>query len=56
MKRYGAMFLKARQQAFGKLALGLLTVSHLQNLQNKLNAKGLKARSSFLGRLRQYEN
>jgi integrase len=39
--------LKARvgQQAFGKLALGLLNVSHLQSLQNKLKAKGLKARS-----------
>jgi integrase len=39
--------LKARigQQAFGKLALGLLNVSHLQGLQNKLRAQGLKARS-----------
>ena len=39
--------LKARlgQQAFGKIALGLLHVSHLQSLQNKLRAKGLKARS-----------
>jgi integrase len=39
--------LKARigQQAFGKIALGLLNVSHLQSLQNKLRAKGLKARS-----------
>jgi hypothetical protein len=34
--------LKARieQQAFGKIALGLLDVSHLQSLQNKLRAKG----------------
>jgi integrase len=32
-------------QAFGKIALGLLNVSHLQGLQNKLRAKGLKARS-----------
>jgi integrase len=39
--------LKARvgQQRFGKLPLGLLNVSHLQTLQNKLKAKGLKARS-----------
>ena len=39
--------LKARvgQQAFGKIAFGLLNVSHLQSLQNKLRAKGLKARS-----------
>jgi hypothetical protein len=33
------------QQAFGKIALGFLNVSHLQTLQNKLKAKGLKARS-----------
>jgi integrase len=33
------------QQAFGKIALGLLTVSDLQTLQNKLKAKGLKSRS-----------
>lgn len=33
------------QQAFGKIALGFLNVSHLQSLQNKLRAKGLKARS-----------
>ena len=33
------------QQAFGKIALGLLTVSDLQNLQNKLKAKRLKSRS-----------
>jgi len=32
-------------QAFGKIALGLLNVSYLQGLQNKLRAKGLKARS-----------
>jgi integrase len=32
-------------QAFGKIALGLLNVSHLQGLQNKIKAKGLKARS-----------
>jgi integrase len=31
--------------AFGKIALGFLSVSDLQNLQNKLKAKGLKARS-----------
>jgi integrase len=33
------------QQPFGKIPLGLLTVSHLQALQNKLRAKGLKSRS-----------
>ncbi len=33
------------QQAFGKIALGLLNVSHLQTLQSKLKAKGLKANS-----------
>jgi len=33
------------QQAFGRIALGFLNVSHLQTLQNKLKAKGLKARS-----------
>src|SRR5262249_19901725 len=32
-------------QAFGKIALGFFNVSHLQTLQNKLKAKGLKARS-----------
>jgi integrase len=32
-------------QAFGKIGLGLVNVSHLQALQNKLRAKGLKARS-----------
>jgi integrase len=32
-------------QVFGKIALALLNVSHLQGLQNKLRAKGLKARS-----------
>ena len=33
------------QQAFGRITLGLLNISHLQTLQNKLKAKGLKARS-----------
>src|SRR6266496_5546856 len=33
------------QQAFGKLALGLLNVSQLQTLQTKLKSKGLKANS-----------
>jgi len=33
------------RQAFGKLALGQLNVSHLQTLQNKLKARGLKANS-----------
>ena len=50
MKDYHAIprhVLKARigQQAFGKIALGFLNVSHLQTLQNKLKAKGLKSRS-----------
>ncbi len=33
------------QQAFGRIPLGLLTVSHLQALQTKLKAKGFKANS-----------
>ena len=39
--------MKARigQQAFGKIALGFLNVSHLQSLQSKLKTKGLKANS-----------
>ena len=39
--------LKARigQQAFGKIAFGHLNISHLQSLQNKPKAKGLKASS-----------
>jgi hypothetical protein len=50
VKDYAAIkrhILKTRieQQAFGKIALGFLNVSHLQTLQNKLKAKGLKARS-----------
>jgi integrase len=50
VKDYAAIprhVLKTRidQQAFGKIALGFLNVSQLQILQNKLKAKGLKARS-----------
>ena len=33
------------EQAFGKIALGFLGISHLQTLQNKLKAKKLKART-----------
>jgi hypothetical protein len=33
------------QQAFGKIALGLLNVSNLQTIQSKLKSKGLKANS-----------
>jgi hypothetical protein len=32
-------------QTFGEITLGHLNVSHLQALQNKLKAKGFKARS-----------
>jgi integrase len=50
VKDYAAIprhVLKTRigQQAVGRIALGLLNVSHLQTLQNKLKAKELKARS-----------
>lgn len=50
MKDYEAIprhVLKARigQQVLGKIALGLLNVSHLQSLQNKLRAKEFEARS-----------
>ena len=39
--------LKARigERSFGRIALGLLNVSQLQTLQNKLKGKGLKSRS-----------
>jgi integrase len=50
VKDYGAIArhvlpTKISRQPFGKIPLGLLTVSHLQALQNKLKAKGLKSRS-----------